>query len=248
MSFRRTLLLPALAALPLGAPAGAQTFPHQPLEQRLAAAELVVRARVLAERETVVPSGEMAFTWVTFAADDVLIDRTGFVAGPTFELPFAGGEVDGRHLRVRGVPRFEVGEEVLFLAQVTGPRLASPLIGGAQSLWRLERDRDGERRYPLTVGGRALYLTAAGELAPTAPLVSVDGGRPTYRAPAVSIGAIAPPTPVAGSGARAAVVRPTGAPRPAAIVDSGVLRDVLLGLEAERLAALEADRSKGGAK
>ncbi len=103
------------------------------------------------------------------------------------DLTFSGGEVGGILQRVDGMPRFAVGERyVVLLASDQQPRLASPLVGFNQGLYRVVgasrasavvRDRSGQ---PLPANGAPGTGVAASARSASEP--SLDQFLDTLRA------------------------------------------------------------------
>ncbi|MFN8642011.1 MAG: hypothetical protein U0802_10245 [Candidatus Binatia bacterium] len=111
-------------------------------------------------------------TEVTFA--DLTWLRGGPQAATT--LRFAGGEMDGVHEAVAGVPQFAVGERRVVFAHAG--RFVSPIVGFNQGVFRVVDGADGP--VVLDAGGRA--VTGVGRAA-------LQRGAPDDRAAAVSLDA-----------------------------------------------------------
>ena len=134
---RRLLLTAVLAALvapALGASVRATTWTELTIDEMVARTDLGFAGEVEAVRVEM-REGD-PWTVVSFRIDTPLV---GLDAEPDrIDLPFWGGTAaDGSTLSVAGMPSFDVGERVLLLAY-DDAGLASPVVGFAQGVWRLE--------------------------------------------------------------------------------------------------------------
>lgn len=135
-------------------------------------AELVFTGKAIASESRASKDGSTAFTFVTFAVDEVL---KGAVASRELTLRFDGGDLGGRFLVVEGMPRFDEGESYLLFVHGNG-RSASPVVGWWQGQYRFSEDKQL---------GRRLLLDAQG-----APLRGIRGDRWLRGLPAREGGAV----------------------------------------------------------
>ena len=175
----------ALAAVLLGAPAGATTYLQMTPQAMLAKASLAFVGTVAEVRVT--NDGGTPWTHVTFNVDTALagvpVDADGKAQKPV-ELAFLGGTAPGGPaLTVSGMPQFETGEKVLVFAY--DQSYASPIVGFRQGLWRITpaglRAEDG-KLLSLSDSGK---LVAGGSGAPLDAIVqairdalAASGGTP----------------------------------------------------------------------
>jgi len=148
MNLRRLLpdrLLAALLLLLTAIPAlRAMSVIPPTFAELVAEADAIVRARVVSIQPYLdrTALGEVVRTRVTFEVETTLKGR--HEGGLTLE--FLGGEVDGRGLRVPGMPTFAPGAtEVLFVTQ-QGAGLC-PLVAAGHGRYRVLTDRASGREF-----------------------------------------------------------------------------------------------------
>lgn len=148
MNLRRLLpdrLLAALLLLLTAIPAlRAMSVIPPTFAELVAEADAIVRARVVSLQPYLdrTALGEVVRTRVTFEVETTLKGR--HEGGLTLE--FLGGEVDGRGLRVPGMPTFAPGAtEVLFVTQ-QGAGLC-PLVAAGHGRYRVLTDRASGREF-----------------------------------------------------------------------------------------------------
>ncbi len=148
MNLRRLLpdrLLAALLLLLTAIPAlRAMSVIPPTFAELVAEANAIVRARVVSIQPYLdrTALGEVVRTRVTFEVETTLKGR--HEGGLTLE--FLGGEVDGRGLRVPGMPTFAPGAtEVLFVTQ-QGAGLC-PLVAAGHGRYRVLTDRASGREF-----------------------------------------------------------------------------------------------------
>ena len=127
--------LPALRAMSVIPPTFAEL---------VAEADVIVRARVVSLQPYLdrTPAGEVVRTRVTFEVEATLKGR--HQGGLTLE--FLGGEVDGRGLRVPGMPTFASGATELLFVTRQGAGLC-PLVAAAHGRYRVLTDRTTGREF-----------------------------------------------------------------------------------------------------
>ncbi|MFM7751110.1 MAG: hypothetical protein ACKPB0_11940, partial [Opitutaceae bacterium] len=110
----------------------------------VAEADAIVRARVVSLQPYLdrTPAGEVVRTRVTFDVEATLKGR--HQGGLTLE--FLGGEVDGRGLRVPGMPTFAPGATELLFVTRQGAGLC-PLVAAAHGRYRVLTDRTTGREF-----------------------------------------------------------------------------------------------------
>ena len=148
MHLRRLLparLLAALLTL-LSALTGLRAMSVIPptFAELVAEADVIVRARVVSLQPYLdrTPAGEVVRTRVTFEVEATLKGR--HQGGLTLE--FLGGEVDGRGLRVPGMPTFASGATELLFVTRQGAGLC-PLVAAAHGRYRVLTDRTTGREF-----------------------------------------------------------------------------------------------------
>ncbi len=165
--------LAALLLLSLAAPAAGSIAVAVPIEELARRADAVVLGRVVESVAHRARDGRSLYTRIRIAP----IERW---KGPEGELVLVepGGEVGNLGQRVLGVPRFEVGEEVVVFARRRGEGVYE-LIGLSQGKFRVER---GLARQDLTglalarqVPGGAMAIGEHGEGALSLPLDALRG-------------------------------------------------------------------------
>jgi hypothetical protein len=162
------LLGAALCAVPIARPAAATVIVAKDFAALCAEAELIFVGTVSATASRWSdPQRRAIETLVTFT------DLTWLRGGPRAEivLRFAGGEIDGLHEEIAGVPRFAVGERRVIFAR--DGRYVSPLVGFSQGLFRVVDSADGPVVLDgdaVTADGRAALQQQADEDATTLPL------------------------------------------------------------------------------
>jgi hypothetical protein len=132
----RTLLLAAGFSAVLAASAHATIVPGVGLDQMIADAELIVRARVAEIEPRWADDRSTIYTYVTFT--DVSVVR-GQLFGP-LTLRFEGGQVGGRRLQVDGMPAFRKGDEEILFVRGNGVS-ASPVLGVFQGRFKVVEGR-----------------------------------------------------------------------------------------------------------
>ena len=132
------LLLPALTGL------RAMSVIPPTFAELVAEADVIVRARVVSLQPYLdrTPAGEVVRTRVTFEVESTLKGR--HQGGLTLE--FLGGEVDGRGLRVPGMPTFAPGATELLFVTRQGAGLC-PLVAAAHGRYRVLTDRTTGREF-----------------------------------------------------------------------------------------------------
>ena len=132
------LLLPALTGL------RAMSVIPPTFAELVAEADVIVRARVVSLQPYLdrTPAGEVVRTRVTFEVEATLKGR--HQGGLTLE--FLGGEVDGRGLRVPGMPTFASGATELLFVTRQGAGLC-PLVAAAHGRYRVLTDRTTGREF-----------------------------------------------------------------------------------------------------
>ena len=132
------LLLPALTGL------RAMSVIPPTFAELVAEADVIVRARVVSLQPYLdrTPAGEVVRTRVTFEVESTLKGR--HQGGLTLE--FLGGEVDGRGLRVPGMPTFASGATELLFVTRQGAGLC-PLVAAAHGRYRVLTDRTTGREF-----------------------------------------------------------------------------------------------------
>lgn len=132
------LLLPALTGL------RAMSVIPPTFAELVAEADAIVRARVVSIQPYLdrTPAGEVVRTRVTFEVEAMLKGR--HQGGLTLE--FLGGEVDGRGLRVPGMPTFAPGATELLFVTRQGAGLC-PLVAAAHGRYRVLTDRTTGREF-----------------------------------------------------------------------------------------------------
>lgn len=138
-------LLAALALLITGVPSlHAMSVIPPTFAELVAEADVIVRARVVslqpfAEKS---PAGEVLRTRITFVVEATLKGR--HEGGLT--LDFLGGELDGRGLRVPGMPTFTPGSTELLFVTRQGAGLC-PLVAAGHGRYRVLTDRVSGREF-----------------------------------------------------------------------------------------------------
>ncbi len=123
----------ALALAP--PPARATTVRALSLPAMTAAAQSIVRGRVLDARAVYDPRREAVYTHTTVRVDEVLWGRE--VAGQELLVRQRGGTLDGVTWSVPGTPRLELGAEVLLFCRTDGA--FHYIVGMAQGAYTLSR-------------------------------------------------------------------------------------------------------------
>jgi hypothetical protein len=173
-SRRDRLIAAALLALLLAVPldrAGATVVVAKKFDELCAEADLVFVGTVATvESRWSDPQRQAIETVVTFT------DLTWLRGGPQAEvvLHFAGGERDGLHEAVAGVPEFAAGERRVVFAR--NGHFVSPIVGFNQGLFRVVDGPggpvvlDAEGKAVTAVGRAALQRGAADDRAAALPL------------------------------------------------------------------------------
>jgi len=121
-------------------------------------------------------NGQMIFTRVTFAVEEILHGRSDSESIETLELSFAGGEVNGRRIKVSDVPVLILGEAYVVLAREDGRPNASPVVGVYQGLFRVIEDPVSGERYPTDPAGRAMSRINDGKIVKTPLVLAISNG------------------------------------------------------------------------
>ncbi len=107
------------------------------------------------------------------------------LTGRTITLRMIGGEMDGRRVYLQGMPRFEVGDEVVLFLNRRTAGVMGATVGLWQGVFYLGRDKGTGQEYVLDHTRRPLMgLTSSNELMRGAKLpegvslrsLSIDGG------------------------------------------------------------------------
>lgn len=97
----------------------------------------------------------------------------GVPAGTVFTVTHLGGEVGELGQKVFGEASYQVGQEVLVLAEERGGAFFA--VGMAQGAMHVERDaKSGERRLRIDLAGAELHSAAPGPAEPTASGANVE--------------------------------------------------------------------------
>jgi hypothetical protein len=160
MHLRLLALLGLLGALSFASPAQATVALRVDLAELAAAADLVVRGRVVGDVSRWDASRRRIYTDVTVAVEEVY--KGNARVGHALVVTRLGGSVGGVGMRVAGEVSLPAGEEsILFLRRHEARRGARlTVVGMAQGKLVVLRDRRGARVLP-AVGGAGLRLVTS---------------------------------------------------------------------------------------
>lgn len=88
----------------------------------------------------------------TAVAVEVIESIDGLAAGQTLNLRLLGGEIDGKGLRVDGMPQFGTNEEMVLFVRGNG-RQVCPLLGWRHGQFMVERPAGGAANRVMRVDG-----------------------------------------------------------------------------------------------
>lgn len=130
------------------------------LDELVAHADCVVRGTVTATRsEWRQHEGErFIVTIVTVQVQEAIV---GEGVGPSLELEFLGGEIDGQGLVVEGQPRFRPGDEDFLFIAGNGTRIC-PLVAMMYGRYLIAQDEAGQR---LVARSNGVPLASVAEMA-----------------------------------------------------------------------------------
>jgi hypothetical protein len=141
----------------LTAPALAM-HPYMSFDDLVQKADLVFEGEVVDMQCRYGPNQQMIFTDVTFRVEKAIYVTES--AASRFDDPvvltFAGGEIGGERVTVSGTPVFKVAARYLVFTRLDGKTYASPILGGTQGLFQVQKDTGNGKDYPLTYGGSAI--------------------------------------------------------------------------------------------
>ncbi len=119
----------ALVSTLLAGPALATTILSMDIDEVAAEAELVFEGEVIEHNVQREVTSGLIHTFVTFAVSDVI---KGTDPGPTLELRFTGGELDGQRVEISGLTIPALGEQGIYFVESTREALLNPLLGWSQ--------------------------------------------------------------------------------------------------------------------
>ncbi|MBI5480113.1 MAG: hypothetical protein HY906_14700 [Deltaproteobacteria bacterium] len=156
------VLLALLGVLALASPARGTVALRVDLPELTAAADLVLRGRVVGEVSRWDSSRRRIYTEVTVAVDEVY--KGDARVGHSLVVTRLGGSVGGVGLRVAGEVSLAAGEEsILFLRRHEARRGARlTVVGMAQGKLAVLRDRRGARVLPAAGGAGLRLVTPTG--------------------------------------------------------------------------------------
>jgi hypothetical protein len=141
MSSRRTCssLLITIALLCTASVAGATVVVPLTLGEQVARADLIVRARVVAQRSAYVPARGAIMTWTTLEPTEWIVGQPSPSALLVRQL---GGHADGMIQSIPGDGHLAPGDDVIvFLERDPVEHQTVFLLALAQSVWFVEGDR-----------------------------------------------------------------------------------------------------------
>lgn len=148
IDWKTPLLALALAALP---PVYGTLVPRLSFEELVGQSAVVAHGRVAAVRVAWDAERQNIWTHYEIALEEALKGAPG----RTVEIQEPGGELDGMRMEILGVPRYELGEEVVVFAAPTPAGLRT--CGWGQGRFVVEGE-PGRRRVRNDLGG--IQLTA----------------------------------------------------------------------------------------
>ena len=158
LAFTLTFIL----LLAYGAPAAATQVFYVPMEKMAVESEVIVHARVVAQRVTWDDAHARILTLTTI---EVLDGIKGAETGEQILIYQVGGTLDGITFDIPGALRFVAGQEMIFFAIRFGDMIAS--YGMGQGKWILH-ERDGVAYVAPEFGDVAWVTPQPGGLAPAA--------------------------------------------------------------------------------
>lgn len=144
--------------------------------------------------------GNLILTDVRFGEIEV-IDVKSTVAGEIeneIVLTYAGGLIGNLQLRVSDMPDLTIGDRYIIFSSYDGKSYSNPLIGGDQGLYRVIKDSQTGREYPLTANRGGIVSVNNGRLKLAGSIKRVSGGLPEQAMAAVAMAA-APRSPKSAS-------------------------------------------------
>jgi hypothetical protein len=196
-----------LTALALGANAARAHQIALPFAEVAQTANLIFVGTVESQSARMNDNGNMIFTDVTFA-DVEVVNATSLSKqkqASRVQLTFPGGTMDGISISLCTSLRVETGRRYVLFAFDDGIVYSSPLVGGAQGLFEVVRDRQTGEEFVLTAGRRAVLNVEGKDLvSSSARVAAVEGGR-IVPAPAEDSHKAGVEAPVSAGGVRATV-------------------------------------------
>ncbi len=125
----------------------------------------------------------MIFTQVTFVQNEVIFSNEKSVQRlkRTIVITYAGGDAEGKRMRVCGMPKFEIGQRYLLFAQDDGKRYFNPIVGESQGFFKVVRDKRLQTDYILTASGHAITSLSIENLTVSKPVQFIENGKATFK-------------------------------------------------------------------
>ncbi|MBN1421330.1 MAG: alpha/beta fold hydrolase [Planctomycetes bacterium] len=155
---RRVLAVAVLAGCLTCVREAQALFPELSLTEIALTADLIFVGTAVSEVSWRDEDGLMVHTDVRFADISVVHAKPAAIQGraSTLVLTLAGGQSEGLHVFVSGVPRPALGRRYLVFARDDGIRYPSPIIGGSQGIFEIVPDAETGDDRVLTGDGRAV--------------------------------------------------------------------------------------------
>jgi hypothetical protein len=141
-------------------------------------ADVIFLGTVIEQNSRYGPNRKMIFTDVSFEVKEIIYqsEKSQPIIGKEIMLTFAGGEVEGKRVKVSEVPSFETGTTYLIFSRIDGKTYASPIVGSFQGLFIVITDERSGISYPLTYGRKSIVEIRNGNLVTGPSVAEIRGG------------------------------------------------------------------------